>query len=75
MAKLLVGPGHVRVDETRCMSGGYCAEILPALFHQDSNHIAHVYGPATEVDVADVEEAIACCPAQAIAWIARPSCD
>ena len=75
MAKLLVGPGHLRVDETRCMSGGYCAEILPALFRQDRNHIAHVNGPAIEVDVADVEEAITCCPAQAISWISPPSSD
>jgi ferredoxin len=57
------------------MSGGYCAEIVPALFQQDSNHIARVREPAIEVDVEDVEEAIACCPAQAIAWIARPSSD
>jgi ferredoxin len=71
MAAIRIGPSDIRVDGAKCVSGGFCVSIVPALFLLDDSYVAHV-GEAALVEIDDVEEAIACCPAQAIAWIAPP---
>jgi ferredoxin len=59
---------RVDVDMDRCIGSGMCTTLAPELFELDDDGVlrvkAHVVPPGSE---EGAEEAVACCPAEAIA--------
>jgi ferredoxin len=59
---------RIRIDRDRCEGHGQCELIAPQLFHLDLEGNVEVKGEALgETPVATLEDAVAMCPAMAIA--------
>ena len=58
---------RVEVDVGRCCGNGLCVEIAPGYFGWSSDGaLAQLRTAAEPADIPEIEEAIVCCPAQAI---------
>jgi ferredoxin len=59
---------NVHVDQDKCVSAGHCAIAAPGVFDQrDEDGVVVLLNSTPPAEVtADVESAVASCPAQAI---------
>ncbi|MEA2252960.1 MAG: 4Fe-4S single cluster domain of Ferredoxin [Solirubrobacteraceae bacterium] len=67
------GPGGrrlVAVDPSACVGSGTCTNIAPGVFRIDERAGVAVVVSQDGAPVADVEEAIAICPVEAIGYVA-----
>jgi ferredoxin len=58
----------VSVDPTACVGSGSCTNIAPGVFRIDEGLGVAVVVSQDGAPVADIEEAIAICPVEAIAY-------
>lgn len=67
-----VASSRVAVDTTRCQGYGLCVGIHPEIFDVPAGSAVAVLlrDVLDEDDLADVEEAVRACPAQAISIVA-----
>ena len=61
---------RIRVDFDLCESNGLCESIAPAHFQLDDDDFLQLPDDrVTDVDLADVERAVASCPRAAISLV------
>lgn len=65
--KAVDGVVQVRIDAQRCQGHGRCVLIAPQVFELDQAGLSHVStDEVSDIDLADVREAVISCPEQAI---------
>lgn len=57
---------RVEIDQNRCQSIAMCNVLAPDVFLIDDDGVNQIIGPVTDDGLADVEEAVAACPAFAL---------
>ncbi|MBF4163105.1 ferredoxin [Nocardioides acrostichi] len=64
---------QLHVDENKCAGHALCTVIAPDLFEMDDRGKAIVIGQVDDANLAEAEEAVAECPALAIAMTSSGS--
>ncbi len=65
----------INVDTEICQGHGRCAFVAPAVFSLDGDLTLTYHDSPDESRLAEVEEAIAACPEQAISAVSAASID